>query len=223
MNCPHEKENSDCLEMETFDAIVQFSPDETNIYSIDRDLNLGENRDASLGELPSESEADPEKSLPYVKRIDCASCGEEMEMTKAELEKMNKIYPDNKKEVVEQIENFVSSFGIVTPEMTKLFEQKAKIKTQISKLEENKLKEIYGKLTIDDIKKIWHFADRMQRFNILDSIPEFDEHFDKLDSYGGHRAGELIDMVIDEKWNESEWLEEMETYFEPYCKKEVTE
>ncbi len=209
--------------MTVFDAIVQFSPDEANIYSIDRDLNLGENRDASLGELPSESEADPEKSLPYVKRIDCASCGEEMEMTKAELEKMNQIYPDNKKVVDEEIKNFVSSFGEVSPEITKLFEQKAEIITQISTLEENKLKEIYGKLTLDDIKKIWHFADRMQRFNILDSIPEFDEHFDKLDSYGGHRTGELIDMVIDEKWNESEWLEEMEKYFEPYCKKEVIE
>ncbi len=91
MNCPHEKENSDCLEMDTFDAIVQMTSTEANIFSIDRDLNLGENRDASLGELPSESDADPDRNLPYVKRIDCASCGEEMEMTQAEIEKMNKI------------------------------------------------------------------------------------------------------------------------------------
>lgn len=95
MNCPHEKENSHCLEMDTFDAIVQFSPTEANIYSIDRDLNLGENRDASLGELPSESTADPDRNLPYVKRIDCASCGEEMEMTNAEIEKMNEIEVKN--------------------------------------------------------------------------------------------------------------------------------
>ncbi len=95
MNCPHEKENSDCLEMNTFDAIVQFSSTESNIYSIDRELNLGENRDASLGELPSESAADPDRNLPYVKRIDCANCGEEMEMTNAEIEKMNKIEVKN--------------------------------------------------------------------------------------------------------------------------------
>ena len=92
MNCPHEKENSDCLEMNTFDAIVQVSPTEANIFSIDRDLNLGENRDASLGELPSESTDDPDRILPYVKRIDCASCGNEMEMTNAEIEKMNVIF-----------------------------------------------------------------------------------------------------------------------------------
>ena len=88
MICNNHKE---CSEMNIFDAIVQFSPTEANIFSIDRELNLGENRDESLGELPSESEADPKRSLPYVKRIDCASCGEEMEMTNAELEKMNKI------------------------------------------------------------------------------------------------------------------------------------
>ncbi len=95
MNCPHEKENSDCLEMTVFDAIVQINPTEANIFSIDRDLNLGENRDVSLGELPSESIVDPQKILPYVKRIDCSNCGEKMEMTNAEIQKMNEIEVKN--------------------------------------------------------------------------------------------------------------------------------
>ena len=109
------------------------------------------------------------------------------------------------------------------PEVEELQKQKVDIKIQINRLEENHLKEIYGKLRVSQIKSIWKKADHMQRFNILDSIPEFKNRFEKLDDYGGLRTGELMQEVIEAKWNATQWIDDMESYFEFYCKKEKSE
>lgn len=108
------------------------------------------------------------------------------------------------------------------PEVDELQKQKVDIKIQIDKLEENHLKEIYGKLTVSNVKSIWKKADQMQRFNILDSIPEFKDQFDKLDDYGGLRSGELMQAVIEAKWNDTEWIDDMESYFVLYCKEDCS-
>jgi hypothetical protein len=79
----------ECLKANIFDAVVQQNKTEAEIYEVDADMNLGRNRDLQLGELPSESDADPDRKTPYVKRIDCANCGDEADLTKSEWDKLN--------------------------------------------------------------------------------------------------------------------------------------
>ena len=118
-------------------------------------------------------------------------------------------------------QELILTLGKSIPKVEELQKKKVEIVCEIKSLEEQNLKEIYGQLTINQIKSIWKKADHMQRFNILDSIPEFDTRFNKLDDYGGLRAGELMQEVIEAKWNDNQWIDDMETYFELYCKKEI--
>ncbi len=120
-----------------------------------------------------------------------------------------------------EAQELVLTLGKSIPKVEELQKKKVEIVCEIKSLEEQNLKEIYGQLTINEIKSIWKKADHMQRFNILDSIPEFDTRFNKLDDYGGLRAGELMQEVIEAKWNDTQWIDDMETYFELYCKKEI--
>jgi hypothetical protein len=74
-----------------FDAVVQTTKNEAETFQMYSDVTLGINRTLDGCETPSESDAEPDKKLPYVKHIDCIECGEEIEMNESEIEKMEKL------------------------------------------------------------------------------------------------------------------------------------
>lgn len=105
-----------------------------------------------------------------------------------------------------------------TPEIDTLQKEKIKIKIQLQRLEEKKLKDTYNKFTVAQIKSIWEKASQTQKLNILESVPEIVNHIEKLESYGGLNYDEIISEIIESQWNKSQWLEDMDEYFEMYCK-----
>lgn len=98
--------------------------------------------------------------------------------------------------------------------------QKNEIEEKIGELIGNRFNDAFGQITIDELREIWKNADHTQRYLILDSNSEVEEHIEKLDSYGGLSENEIIQEIIEVDWNKSEWLPDMEEYFEPYCKEE---
>jgi len=96
--------------------------------------------------------------------------------------------------------------------------QKNEIEEKIGELLGNRFNDAFGQITIDELREIWKNADHTQRYLILDSNSDVEEHIEKLDSYGGLRENEIIQEIIEVEWNKSEWLPDMEEYFEPYCK-----
>ena len=56
--------NPECIKANIFDAVVQINKTEAEIYAVDSHMNLGENRDRDMGESPSESDAEPNRTLP---------------------------------------------------------------------------------------------------------------------------------------------------------------
>lgn len=98
--------------------------------------------------------------------------------------------------------------------------QKNEIEEKIGELIGNRFNDAFGQITIDELREIWKNADHTQRYLILDSNSDVEEHIEKLDSYGGLSENEIIQEIIEVDWNKSEWLPDMEEYFEPYCKEE---
>lgn len=115
---------------------------------------------------------------------------------------------------------FVGLLNEPSKEIQELQAKKSEIVVQIKDLESQQLKKVYGQVTISELREIWNNADHMQRFHILDSNPEVEQHVSKLESYGGLRECEMIQEIIEAKWDKCEWLEEMDSYFESYCKEE---
>jgi len=102
--------------------------------------------------------------------------------------------------------------------LKELQSQKNEIEEKIGELIGNRFNDAFGQITIDELREIWKNADHTQRYLILDSNSEVEEHIEKLDSYGGLGKNEIIQEIIEVDWNKSEWLPDMEEYFEPYCK-----
>lgn len=100
----------------------------------------------------------------------------------------------------------------------KLQAQKNDIEEKIGELLGNRFNDAFGQITIEELREIWSNADHTQRYLILDSNSDVEEHIEKLDSYGGLSKNEIIQEIIEVDWNKSEWLPDMEEYFEPYCK-----
>lgn len=96
--------------------------------------------------------------------------------------------------------------------------QKSKIDMEISELYGKRFDNAFGQITISQLRKLWKNADHTQRFWILDSNSDVESHVDTLDSHGGLRDTEIIQEIIESEWNECQWLENMDDYFEPYCK-----
>src|SRR3990172_8482624 len=67
-------------------------------------------------------------------------------------------------------------------------------------------------------------AEESLRSDILEMNPNIDYHFNKLDSYGGLRYGEIYDQVISEDFGDSEWLdfETITNCFKEYLKESTT-
>ena len=96
--------------------------------------------------------------------------------------------------------------------------KKSEIDNQIGELIGNRFNEVFGKITIGQLRKLWNKANHTQRFWIIDSNGDVEMHVDGLDSNDGLRSEEIIQEIIEAKWNKCQWLENMDSYFEPYCK-----
>ena len=96
--------------------------------------------------------------------------------------------------------------------------QKREIEGKIEQINENSIKDIFGELTIPQLRDIYNNADEEQRMQILEANPYVVMRLEKLDSHGGWRYGELLSQDISEKWNEGEWLERLDDYFKHFCK-----
>lgn len=109
----------------------------------------------------------------------------------------------------------------VEPEGIKeLKAQKSEIDDKIGELIGKRFENAYGQITISELRKIWKKADHTQRYWILDSNGDVEMQVEKLDSHGGLRDTEIIQEIIEAGWNKCEWLDDMDSYFEPYCKDE---
>ena len=82
-----------------------------------------------------------------------------------------------------------------------LQEQKAEIDSKIGGFESNVMYTVFGKITLKQLRVIWNKADHTQRYWILDSNDYAEEIIAKLDSHGGLRDTEIIQEIIEEKWN----------------------
>lgn len=98
--------------------------------------------------------------------------------------------------------------------------QKSEIDNKIGELIGTRFEKAFGQITITQLRKIWKKADHTQRYWILDSNGDVEMQVEKLDSHGGLRDTEIIQEIIEAEWNKCEWLEDMDSYFEPYCKEE---
>ncbi len=107
--------------------------------------------------------------------------------------------------------------------LSELETQKSEIESKIGELIGARFDKVFGQITIDELQKIWKNSDHTQRYWIIDSNGEVEMHIENLNSEGGLTSNEIIQQIIEADWNKSEWLPDMESYFEPYCKKEVIE
>ena len=132
-------------------------------------------------------------------------------MTNAEIEKMNQIFKITPQKLIDALKE--EPQGI-----KELQAEKSEIDNKIGELIGSRFEKAFGQITICELKEIWKNADHTQRYWILDSNSDVEMHIDKLDSHGGLRDTEIMQQIIEADWNECEWLDDMESYFEPYCK-----
>ena len=99
-----------------------------------------------------------------------------------------------------------------------------KLRTRMNRNHEEKAKEFFGDYTLEQLTEHWNKADESLRSDILEMNPNINYHFNKLDSYGGLRYGEIYDQVIREDFGDSEWLdfETITNCFGEYLKESKT-
>lgn len=119
---------------------------------------------------------------------------------------------------IETPQELVDALKVQPKGIQELQAEKSKIDDKIDELIAKRFNDAFGQITIAQLRKIWKKADHSQRYRILDASADVEMQVDKLGSYGGLTGNQIMQEIIEADWNKCEHLEDMDSYFEVYCK-----
>jgi hypothetical protein len=113
--------------------------------------------------------------------------------------------------LVNQLLQYPDKIQDIDKKIRLLNEEKTKLKNQDTT-------KVYENITLIELEKIWNNAERYQRCCIAETNDNIEEIVDHLAGHGGLTSSELLDEIAAQEWGESEWIEDMDECFSPYCK-----